>query len=165
MKTVIRKLIREDNFLSLVGNLTISLFGFAGFAILTRTFQVDLFGQWVLYVATGTFIDMFRFGITNTAIIRYLSGGTEEDRMKFIGSNALIGLVSTILVAVVIIFCHILFPVPIKNAGYELFFTYYPVMAFLSLPIYTALVIMQADQKFGKMVMVKLMNSGGFFLH
>ena len=164
MKVALQKLIREDNFLSLAGNLTISFFGIAGFALLTRTFQVDLFGQWVLYVATGTFIEMFRFGITNTAIIRYLSGGTPENRMKFIGSNGLIGLVATILIAIILFICHLLFPVPIKNAGYELFFTYYPLMAFFTLPFNTALVIMQADQKFGKILWIKLMNSGGFFL-
>ena len=101
MKVALQKLIREDNFLSLVGNLTISFFGIAGFALLTRTFQVDLFGQWVLYVATGTFIEMFRFGITNTAIIRYLSGGTTENRMKFIGSNGLIGLIATVLISLI----------------------------------------------------------------
>lgn len=164
MKVAIHKLIRNDNFLSLAGNLTISFFGIAGFAILTRTFQVDLFGQWVLYVATGTFIEMFRFGITNTAVIRYLSGGTTEDRMKFIGSNGLIGLTATILITLVIVACQLLFPVPIKNAGYELFFVYYPLMAFFTLPINTALVIMQADQQFGKMLLVKLINSGGFFV-
>ncbi len=164
MKGAFQKLIRNDNFLSLAGNLTISFFGIAGFAILTRTFQVDLFGQWVLYVATGTFIEMFRFGITNTAVIRYLSGGTNEDRIKFIGSNGLIGLIATILITIVIIVCHLLFPEPIKKAGYDLFFTYYPLMAFFTLPINTALVIMQADQKFGKMLMVKMVNSGGFFL-
>jgi O-antigen/teichoic acid export membrane protein len=164
MKGAFQKLVRNDNFLSLAGNLTISFFGIAGFAILTRTFQVDLFGQWVLYVATGTFIEMFRFGITNTAVIRYLSGGTNEDRIKFIGSNGLIGLIATIFITIIIIICHLLFPEPIKKAGYELFFTYYPLMAFFTLPINTALVIMQADQKFGKMLMVKMVNSGGFFL-
>jgi O-antigen/teichoic acid export membrane protein len=164
MKGAFQKLVRNDNFLSLAGNLTISFFGIAGFAILTRTFQVDLFGQWVLYVATGTFIEMFRFGITNTAVIRYLSGGTNEDRIKFIGSNGLIGLIATIFITIIIIICHLLFPEPIKKAGYELFFTYYPLMAFFTLPINTALVIMQADQKFGQMLMVKMVNSGGFFL-
>ena len=163
MKTAFVKILRNDNFLSLAGNLTISFFGIAGFALLTRTFQVDLFGQWVLYVATGTFIEMFRFGITNTAVIRYLSGGSQEARMKFIGSNSLIGLIATLLITIVIVFCQLMFPVPIKNAGYELFFIYYPLMAFFTLPINTALVIMQADQQFGKMLLVKLINSGGFF--
>lgn len=164
MKAAIQKLIREDNFLSLSGNLTISFLGIAGFAILTRTLRVDLFGQWIIYGAAGTFIEMLRFGITNTAVIRYLSGSMHEDRMKYIGSNALIGLIATIIISLIIVICHLLFPVPIKNAGYELFFNYYPMMAFLTLPINTALVIMQADQKFGKILIVKLLNSGGFFL-
>lgn len=164
MKGTIRKISREANFLSLTGNLTIAFFGFAGFALLARTFPVDIFGQWVLYISSGTFIEMFRFGITNTAIIRYLSGVAKEDRLRFVGSNGLIGLVATTFIAIILWSCHLLFPVPIKNAGYELFFTWYPLLAFVNLPLNTALVIMQADQKFGKILMVKSINSGGFFL-
>ena len=164
MKVVIKKLIREDNFLSLTGNLTIAFFGFAGFALLARTFKVDIFGQWVLYISSGTFIEMFRFGITNTAIIRYLSGVDKDDRLKFIGSNALIGLVATIFIASVLWICHLLFTVPIRNAGYELFFTWYPLLAFVNLPYHSALVILQADRNFGKILLIKMLNSGGFFI-
>jgi len=164
MKAALRKISREDNFLSLTGNLTIAFFGFAGFALLARTFKVDVFGQWVLYISAGTFIEMFRFGITNTAIIRYLSGVEKEDRLKFIGSNGLIGLIATTCIAIILWSCHLAFPGPIKNAGYELFFTWYPLLAFVNLPFNTALVIMQADQKFSKILMIKTINSGGFFL-
>lgn len=164
MKATIRKVTREANFLSLAGNLTIAFFGFAGFALLARTFPVDIFGQWVLYISSGTFIEMFRFGITNTAIIRYLSGVDPDDRLKYVGSNGLIGLIATTFIAIVLWSCHLAFPVPIKNAGYELFFTWYPFLAFINLPFNTALVIMQADQKFGKILMIKALNSGGFFL-
>ncbi|MEI7662529.1 MAG: hypothetical protein WCK34_10035 [Bacteroidota bacterium] len=163
MKIALRKITREANFLSLAGNIIIALFGFAGFALMARTFPVDVFGQWVLYISSGTFIEMFRFGITNTAIIRYLSGVTSEDRLKFIGSNGLIGLVATIFITVILVVCHLLFPAPIKHAGYELFFTWYPILAFVNLPFNTALVIMQADLKFGKMLMVKSLISVGFF--
>jgi O-antigen/teichoic acid export membrane protein len=164
MKKVIGKITKEANFLSLTGNLTIAFFGFAGFALLARTFPVDIFGQWVLYISSGTFIEMFRFGITNTAIIRYLSGVEKEDRLKFVGSNGLIGIVATTFIAIILWSCHLLFPIPIKSAGYELFFTWYPLLAFVNLPLNTALVIMQADQKFGKILLVKSLNSGGFFL-
>jgi len=164
MKKAIGKITKEANFLSLTGNLTIAFFGFAGFALLARTFPVDIFGQWVLYISSGTFIEMFRFGITNTAIIRYLSGVEKDDRLKFVGSNGLIGLIATTFIAVILWSCHLLFPIPIKNAGYELFFTWYPLLAFVNLPLNTALVIMQADQKFGKILLVKSLNSGGFFL-
>ncbi|MEI6682009.1 MAG: hypothetical protein WCO44_05250 [Bacteroidota bacterium] len=164
MKIPLRKITREANFLSLAGNVAIAFFGFAGFALMARTFPVDVFGQWVLYISSGTFIEMFRFGITNTAIIRYLSGVANEDRLKFEGSNGLIGLIATIFITVILVACHLLFPGPIKHAGYELFFTWYPLLAFVNLPFNTALVIMQADLKFGKMLMVKSLISGGFFI-
>jgi len=164
MKNKLRKIASEANFLSLTGNLSIAFFGFAGFALLARTFSTEVFGQWVLYISSGAFIEMFRFGITNTAIIRYLSGVSEEDRIKFIGSNGLIGVIATTFIAVILMTCQLAFPEPIKNAGYELFFTWYPLLAFINLPLNTALVIMQADQKFGKILQVKAINSGGFFL-
>ena len=157
MKRAFRKITREANFLSLTGNLTIAFFGFAGFALMARTFPVDVFGQWVLYISSGTFIEMFRFGITNTAIIRYLSGVDEADRIKYIGSNGLIGLIATILITCVLVTCHLLFPVPIKHSGYELFFAWYPLLPFVNLPLNTALVILQADQKFGKILLVNVL--------
>jgi O-antigen/teichoic acid export membrane protein len=164
VKKTLKKIVREDNFLSLTGNLSISAFGFAGFALLTRSFPVDQFGQYVLFVSSGTFVEMFRFGITNTAVIRYLSGAGPGERNKYIGSNGLIGLIATFFIAIVLITCNILFAGPIKHAGYELFFTWYPLLAFLTLPFNTALVILQADQKWGKILLLRIINSGGFFL-
>ena len=164
MKAAFQKLTREANFLSLAGNITNAFFGFAGFALLARTFPVDLFGQWVLYISSGAFIEMFRFGITNTAIVRYLSGVEHNERLKFIGSNGFIGLIATICISVILWSCHLMFPVPIKNAGYELFFVWYPLLALINLPYNTALVIMQADQHFSKMLFIKTFNSGVFFL-
>lgn len=160
----IRNITREANFLSLAANLTIALFGFGVFALLARSYPVAVFGQWVLYITAATFIEMFRFGITNTAIIRYLSGVAEEERHKFIGSNGLIGLVATTGIAAMLWLIYLLFPVPISNSGYALFFAWYPLLAFINLPFNTALVIMQADQKFGKILLIKAFNSIGFFV-
>jgi O-antigen/teichoic acid export membrane protein len=164
LKNIAQKIIREENFLSLAGNLTIALFGFAGFAILARSFPIDIFGQWVLFISSGSFIEMFRFGITNTAIIRYLSGVDQNERLKFIGSNGLIGLIATIFIGVTLIACYFVFTEPIQRAGYELFFVWYPLLALINLPLNTALVVMQADRKFGKILLVKSINSIGFFM-
>ena len=164
MKAVFHKITREANFLSLAGNIIIAFFGFAGFALIARSFPVDIFGQWVLYISSGAFIEMFRFGITNTAIVRYLSGVDNEERLKFIGSNGFIGLVATTGIAILLWSCHLLFAGPITGAGYELFFVWYPLLAFINLPYNTALVIMQADQHFSKMLFIKFFNSATFFL-
>ena len=118
MKNKINKIIREDNFLSLAGNLVIAILGIAGFAILARSLSVEIFGQWVLFIAAGSFVEMFRFGITNTGLIRFLSGADETGRIKLIGSNALIGLGATVMIAVVLILCNIIFHQAIQNSGY-----------------------------------------------
>ena len=157
-------MVREDNFLSLTGNLVIAILGIGGFAILARSLSLDIFGQWVLFIAAGSFVEMFRFGITNTGLIRFLSGADDASRIKLIGSNALIGLGATVIIAVILIGCNIIFHQAIHNSGYEVFFTWYPLLAFLNLPWNNALVVLQADRKYGKILALKAINSGAFFL-
>jgi O-antigen/teichoic acid export membrane protein len=161
---VLKKLVREDNFLSLSGNIMIAILGIAGFALLARSLSLDVFGEWVLFITGGSFVEMFRFGITNTGLIRFLSGADDVSRTKLIGSNALIGLGATIAIAVVLVFCNQVFTEAIKNSGFYLFFKWYPLLAFLNLPWNNALVVLQADREYGKILIVKSINSGLFFL-
>lgn len=160
----IKKIVREDNFLSLTGNLVIAILGIAGFALLARTLSLEIFGEWVLFITAGSFVEMFRFGITNTGLIRYLSGADDSSRVKLIGSNALIGLGATVFIAIILIVCNVVFNESISNSGYSLFFKWYPLLAFLNLPWNNALVVLQADRKYGKILVIKAINSGFFFL-
>ncbi|MEI7423015.1 MAG: oligosaccharide flippase family protein [Prolixibacteraceae bacterium] len=158
------KIIKEDNFLSLAGNLVISFFGIASFSLLARTFPMEVFGEWVIFISASTLIEMFRYGIINTAIVRYLSGAKPEDRIKFIGSNGLIGIIASIIIFIVLYLTLLAFPRSIHNSGYELFFKWYPLMALINLPMNTALVILQSDLKFGKILLIRSIESAGFFL-
>ncbi len=164
MNKTIKKIIHEDNFLSLAGNLIISFFGIAGFALLARTFHMEVFGEWVLFISSAALIEMFRYGIINTAIIRYLSGAEPEERVKYIGSNGLIGLTATFIICILLYVCLYTFSGSIRNSGYELFFAWYPLLALINLPMNTALVIMQADMQFGKILIIRSIESIGFFL-
>lgn len=163
MKTF-KKIISEDNFLSLTGNVVIAILGIGGFAFLARSLSLNVFGEWVLFITGGSFVEMFRFGITNTGLIRFLSGADEASRTKLIGSNALIGLGATVLIAIILVACNSFFNDAISNSGYHLFFKWYPLLAFLNLPWNNALVVLQADRKYGKILIVKAINSGLFFL-
>ncbi len=161
---MLKKIVKEDNFLSLTGNLVIAILGISGFALLARILSLDVFGEWVLFITGGSFVEMFRFGITNTGLIRFLSGADDQSRTKLIGSNALIGLGATILIAVILVFCYTFFNEAISNSGYNLFFKWYPLLAFLNLPWNNALVVLQADRKYDKILIIKSINSGLFFL-
>ncbi len=161
---ILKKIVKEDNFLSLAGNVVIALLGISGFALLARSLSIEVFGEWVLFITGGSFVEMFRFGITNTGLIRFLSGADESSRNKLIGSNALIGLGATVGIAAILLFCNTVFKDSISNSGYHLFFKWYPLLAFLNLPWNNALVVLQADRKYGKILIIKSVNSGLFFL-
>ena len=160
----LKKIVREDNFLSLTGNLVIAILGISGFAILARTLSLNVFGEWVLFVTGGSFVEMFRFGITNTGLIRFLSGADDDIKDKLIGSNALIGVGATFLIAIILFSCYTLFLDTISNSGYHLFFKWYPVLAFLNLPWNNALVVLQSDRKYKEILILKTLKSGLFFL-
>ncbi|MCX6245244.1 MAG: hypothetical protein NTU98_11125 [Bacteroidetes bacterium] len=161
--TAFGKLTREANFLSLAGNVVMSFFGFAGFALLARRFPMDVFGEWVLYIAGSALVDMFRFGIVNTAIVRYLSGADAEERPRFIGSFILLVIIATAGIAIIMTGCRLLFPQAIASAGYGLFFTWYPIVSFVNIPFFTATVIMQADQRFDRILLVNGLFGLAFF--
>lgn len=163
MKTL-KAIVREDNFLSLTGNLIIAVFGFGGFALLARSLSLEVFGEWVLFITGASFIEMFRFGITNNGLIRFLSGADASSRIELIGTNALIGFGATLVIAVILILCYVIFNHEISTSGYNLFFKWYPLLAFLNLPWNNALVVLQADREYGKILLLKSVNSGLFFL-
>lgn len=160
----IKHIIREENFLSLAGNLLTALFGIATFAIMARSRNTDEFGQWVLFVTGGSFIEMFRFGITNTGVIRYLSGTEKKDRNPLIASNALIAVISTTVIVSMLLLCRLAASNAINQTGYRLFFQWYPILAFINLPWNNALVILQADRKYRHILFLKAFNSCAFFL-
>jgi O-antigen/teichoic acid export membrane protein len=41
---MLKKIVREDNFLSLAGNIVIAILGIGGFALLARSLSLDVFG-------------------------------------------------------------------------------------------------------------------------
>ncbi len=154
---------REKNMQSLAGNMLTAGFGFLTFVVLTRSFDKEVFGEWILYLTGATFVEMFRFGMTRTALVRFLSGADKQEQKKLIGSNWLIGLVASVFIAIVLWLILYLFPEQIKQSGFYLFFKWYPVLAFLNLPFNNALTIQQARQYFGQIFIVKILNSTLFF--
>lgn len=155
---------KEKNIQSLAGNMITAAFGFLTFVVLTRSYEKEIFGEWILFLTGATFIEMFRFGITRTALIRFLSGADIVEQKKLIGSNWMIGLYASVIIAAILWIVLYLFPDQVKQSGFYLFFKWYPVLSFLNLPFNNALTIQQAKQYFGQIFIVKTLNSALFFI-
>jgi O-antigen/teichoic acid export membrane protein len=122
MYRFISKIVREDNVLSLTGNLIIAVLGFSGFALLARSLTPNQFAQWVLFIAGGSLVEMLRFGITNNGLVRFLAGASNKDSDVLIGSNVLISLLATVFISGLIILTNQIFHDSISSSSYILFF-------------------------------------------
>ncbi|MBI9037685.1 MAG: oligosaccharide flippase family protein [Bacteroidales bacterium] len=164
MINLIKRLAKENNFLSLASNGLVAAFGVLGIIILTRSLSKDSFGEWILFLTGTSFIEMFRFGITKIAIIRFLSGAKDIERKKLIGSNWLIGLIATLIIVIIVWGLELFFAEKIDKSGFSLFFIWYPILSIINLPFNNALTILQADQKFDRMLFLSIFNTGGFII-
>ena len=163
MLKLFRKILREDNFLSLSGNLIIAVFGFGGFALLARTLTPEDFAEWVLFISGGSLIEMLRYGITNNGLVRFLSGATDEDRDHLIGSNVLVSLFVTVIIVGILTGVYFGFQEAIDDSAYAALFKWYPVVAFINLPFNNALVVQQAKMEYGKILLIRSISSTLFF--
>lgn len=159
-----KKIFKTSDFLSLTGNVSVAAWGLLSFMLLTRSLIPDIFGEWVLYITMGNFIEMLRFGITRTAIIRFLSGANNDERKQLMGSNWLIGLIATSIIIALIIVIRIAFTQTIDESGYSLFFTWYPLLAFVNMPFQNAISVMHADQRFDRILVLQSVVRGGFVI-
>ncbi len=160
----IKTIIKEKNFLALANNGTIAVIGFLNFALLARTYTPDVFSEWVLFVSSSVFLEMFRFGLTRTALIRFLSGADKTEAKELQGSNYVIGIILSTFIAILLISIYALFHEPIDGAGYRLFFMYYPILAFTNLPFHNTITINSARQDFLKTLIIRLFFFGSFFI-
>ena len=158
IKKIVKSVVYERNMLSLAGNLSYAFFGFMSFIILTRSLTKEEFGLYVLYVTTGTFIDLFRFGLTRNAVIRFLSGAKGEERVKILGSSMLIGAVLVAIITVIIYILLFLFQSPIEKSGFKYFFYFYPLLAVSNLFWNNAISVLQSWQAFGRILLLRMVN-------
>ncbi len=164
MNGLFRKIVTNNNFLSLANNGLVAVFGFVSFIILVRILPQEVFGEWVLFITMANFVDMLRFGITRTAITRFLSAANEEEAKGLMGTNNMINLISTLLIAVLLLPTYFMFTDVIKDSGFALFFLWYPLASFLTLPFNNAQSVLQAEMRFDRMLWLRMVNVGSFMI-
>ncbi|KPM31193.1 Polysaccharide biosynthesis protein [Croceitalea dokdonensis DOKDO 023] len=163
---MLKKILREKNMNSLLASLSSAALGLISFMLLTRQLPQVQFGDWVLYITLGTFIDALRFGFTRTSVVRLLSGAVAGEQKGLLGAGYKIGLLVLLAISAccyTIYFTLGYFGVNLIT-GYDLFLIWYPVLGLASLGWKSAFALFQAEQKFNHMMVVRLSNIGLFVL-
>lgn len=133
-------------------------------AVIYRSLPVNDAGIWVIFQTTLLTVDNFRSGFITTAFIKFYAGATPQRAAEIAGSAWFIGGCITGLLCMISIiafsFIHY-----IHDEGYLLFFRWSGVAFICMLPMFIATCILQGEQRFDRLLYVRMVNQGGFLVY
>jgi O-antigen/teichoic acid export membrane protein len=162
---------RNKQFLSLLGNLVSAFFNLLSFAILVRILglqddgSVSLveFGQWVIFTNTYNILDQIRTGLLQSGLIKFYSGADVETVRKVAGAAWHVSLLITIGYVVLSVIGYFVLS-PFLPEPWPLFIGWLGILTLLSLPMNFASWVLQAENRFDKIVYIRLSQNGSFLV-
>jgi lipopolysaccharide exporter len=153
----------KSGILNVLQNMSGVLFGFGSFFFLVRLLSDIDYGIWAVFMATTTIFNVFRDGLLRSAIVKFLSGASEEDKPKIITSSFTIdGALTLCMIIINLSIAHLL-------AGYwdspqviNLFYLY-NIVYVLSGILTQFNCIEQANLQFDGIFVTNTANQGIFF--
>ncbi len=155
--------LKNKHFLSLLGNGSMAILNMIVLAIMYRVLSIEDNGKWIFYQTGIIFIDTFRTGLLNTAVVKFYAGATKERGKEVLGSGwSLAILISMFFMLLNIPF--LFFLSSFTNEGVKLFFAFLSINLVISIPNVMALCKAQGEQRFDIILYVRLLNNGLFLL-
>ncbi len=164
MRSLLRQILSNKHVLALLAQGLTAVFGFAGFLVLIRLLSPEAFGGWVLYLTAGTFLDMFRSGLVQTAMVRFASTSDAAVRQRVLGAGWVLGLGLTLALMVIVVGVGLIVSSLDDSTAFAPFFAWWPWLALACLPIQFATWTQQAAQRFGRIVILRVVVTGAFAL-
>jgi len=137
--------------------------GVVQFGLLCRHLSIVDLGGWVFFLTVFGLVDTFRSGFLSTALIKFYAG-TQEDRAKeVIGSVWYLGIIITSALIVLNVIAYFLIGY-IHDEAIAVVIKWFGITFLFTFPISMASWIMGADQHFGKLLIVRIINQGSIIL-
>jgi O-antigen/teichoic acid export membrane protein len=162
LRNIISKL-RNRHFLSLFGNGAMAVLGMVLAGILFRFMPSDDLGYWFFFQSVFVLLDTFRSGCLQVALIKFYTGAEKEKAEAVLGSVWYLGIAITAVMAVLNLLA-IPFLQFIDNPGIEITIQWFGITFLCSLPSNIAMWVLQAEQRFDKLLILRVINQGLFIL-
>ncbi|MEO1051206.1 MAG: oligosaccharide flippase family protein [Bacteroidota bacterium] len=159
-----KRIFKDHNFLSLATNGASAAFGLVTFMLLARFYSTESFGLWVLYLTSFSFVEMLKAGIIHTALVKFLSGKEGKEYKGLIGSSWVLSLLLSTPIILIIHGSYLLFADQIASVGLLLFFKWYPLLSIIILPFNYGNWVQQARLKFGRILLLRILNPSLFLV-
>ena len=151
--------------ISTFSNIMSSGFGLLSFFFITRAFSPNALGQWFIFLSGATLVDMLRIGLVNKGFIYLYSGKEGAGKSVVIGSGLALFSAFSAGVALLLFASTIILPsITDPNSSWRMFFVWYPIFAVMSIPHNVSEWIAQAELRFHRSVVTRIIVRGGFLL-
>lgn len=146
-----------------MANGTMALLAMITVAILLRYMPVNDVGYWFFFQTVFALLDTCRTGFLQTAMIKFYSGADKKRGDTVLGSMWYLSICVTAIMIVADILLLFLLPF-IDNAAITMVIKWFSITFLCSLPLSVASWIIQAEQKFHRLILLRFINQGVFIL-
>ncbi len=160
---VLTAYLNHPQFLSLAGNLTVSVLSLVSVSLLFRALPVREIGIWVFFITSVGLAEAFRTGFITTAFIRARSGAAPGRGAEVTGSAWVLALLITAALVLLNLGAWLVFG---ARAGAEMswLLRWSGVVLVVTLPSFMAGCVLQSQLRFDKILSIRLLSQGLFVL-
>jgi O-antigen/teichoic acid export membrane protein len=154
-------LFKNKHFLSLAGNVIMSGLSLVTMIIIYHALSLSDAGIWVFFQSVLILVDTFRSGFITTAFIKFYAGANPQRMAEVAGSAWWISLIITGALLLLNIPSYLLLPY-IHDESLVLFMKWAGLSYILSLPWFMATCVLQGQQRFDRLLYVRMVNQLSF---
>lgn len=155
--------LNNKHFLSLAGNGAMSVLAMITVAVLYRVLTVEEIGYWFFFQTVAILLDTFRTGFLQIALVKFYTGTNLQRSKEVIGSVWFLAILITTTLGLINLlffpFTHLM-----SDKAILLIIYWFGITFLAELPVSITSWILQADQRFDRLLVLRIVRQGGFIV-
>ena len=158
-------LCKNENLISLMGSGIFAVFEASVLFLIAHTYTQNTLGEWIIFYSGLTLLDKMIFGMGSFSLVKFLSESIDSsEKEKLIGSSWFIQISITCLLFIVAYTLLFLGNISQGQQGLYLLLAFSPILIFIKLPVNQSLAILQSQNKFSDILILRFVGMGIFVL-
>lgn len=158
---LLKKLVNKHT-ISLATSAAMPVIGMAVLSLMAHKLSKAEFGNYIFLLVTILLADTFRNGFIQTPLIKFYAGASKKRAVEVAGSAWYVGLMQALVFVAIDGIVYLVFPS--KSPDVETTIQWFGIIYLTTLPSAIASYVLQAEEKFGRMLILQVINQGLFLL-
>lgn len=158
---ILKKLVNKHT-ISLATSAAMPVIGMLVISLMAHNLSKVEFGNYLFLLITILLADTFRNGFVQTPLIKYYAGANKKRAAEVAGSAWYVGFIQALIFVAIDGIIYLVYRS--KSPDAETTIQWFGIIYITTLPAAIASYILQAEEKFGRMLVLQLINQGTFLI-